>query len=55
MQKNNIAEITISDVSSNMLEALARFEQHGCKLNGLASAKDRFNGQTVPALVVRMR
>ena len=54
MQKNNIAEITISSVSSNMLEILARFEQNGYKLNGLTSAKDRFNGQMVPALVVEV-
>ena len=54
-RKNNMDEITISGISSNMLEILAGFEKYGCKLNGLASAKDRFNGQMVPALAVRMR
>ena len=54
-RKNNMDEITISGISSNMLEILAGFEKYGCKLNGLASAKDRFNGQMVPALAVRIR
>ena len=53
-RKNNIDKITISGVSSNMLETLARFEQYGCKLNGLTSVKDRFNDQTVPALAIKM-
>ena len=54
-KKNNIAEISVSGVSSNMLEILAGFEKYGCKLNGLTSVKDRFNGQAVPAFAVRMR
>lgn len=54
-RKNNMDEITISGVSSNMLETLAQFEQYGCKLNGMTSIKDRFNDQTVPALAIKMQ
>lgn len=53
-RKNGIVKITVSGVFSNMLEILAEFEKRGCKLDGLTSAKDRFNDQTVLALVIKM-
>lgn len=53
-RKNGIAEITVSGVFSNMLETLADFEKRGYNLNGLSSAKDRFNGRTIPALAIQI-
>lgn len=53
-KENGIAKITISGVFSNMLEILAKFEKHGCKLDGLTSAKDRFNGRIIPAMAIKI-
>lgn len=53
-RKNGIVKITVSGVFSNVLEILAEFEKCGCKLDELTSAKDRFNGRTIPAVAIEL-
>lgn len=48
-----VKEFTISAPFSNVLEMLAKFEDEGCKLQGLTKVKDRYTeGESIPAFLV---
>lgn len=41
-KENEITEFTISTAMSGLIETLAEFEKHGCKMNGITYVNSRY-------------
>jgi hypothetical protein len=52
-RKSGVKEITISSTFSSLIQTIARFEELGCKLDGIVKIKDRQtcfrNNEEIPA------
>ena len=49
LKENGINEFTISSEFSGLIQTLADFESHGCKVCGLTNVISNCGGKTVPA------